>query len=689
MEGNATVGSDTVDLPRGDFELTLAGPGEEGDDLDVLDNLTIRGAGPNHTTVSGRRAHRILWSDASDITLEDLTLTEGAAPTGEDGGAVRADGSVFGTRVVISYSEGKNGGGVYADGEVHLQDARIEYCYSEWVGAAIRSHNAGSLTRVIVRDNVSSINYSIVEFDGSISVNDTLIENNGGIGLDVEGDLDVTRTTISGNYEAIRAYSDVVAFDIVVAENGGGVGVYDGSLVLTSSKVIRSTLGDGLYVGGGPPATVAITDSVFTDNAGSGALIWVEEALLERNQFDRNQEYGLVLHSEGSASVSDVDALGNGMLGMYFASYYDTIEVEDARIARTEGVDENRALILDGPGTTLLRRVSVTDNAFGGVELYPGTNVTFEDSRIARNVIHAVYAYYFFPIEGSGIYAEDANLTLRRTEINGNIGIGARGTVYTFDTDLALEDCQVKGNVTDYVDPGVVVEARGGVYPSVSVVGSTFSNNVGPGSVLRATVPSTSVTNSSFIYNASGDVIEGDGELELTNVTIVANVVRDGNGALYVDNDGTNYINGVTIAGNHTPDLDPSAVAGLFVDDPDAVVAVGNSIIASNFGPAGPADTYGTLTSLGGNLIGEADLTVGFGATDLVGTRAAPVRPGLGPLYAPPTGPPVAPPRAGSLARDIGNDAICLPDDQLGAPRPTDGDGDGLAQCDAGAVEAP
>jgi CSLREA domain-containing protein len=695
MEANATVGADAVDVPPGLYALTLAGPGEEGDDLDVLDDLTVRGDGRINTTISGVRARRVMWSDTASLTLEDLTLTEGVAPIGEDGGAVYASGIVHATRVDVTDSEAKNGAGFYVDGEVHLEDVRFEYCISEWVGTAVRSHSGGTLVNVVARENTSSIGYPIIQFEGSVTVEDSLFEDNEGDALYVEGDVDITRTIARGNEgNAISVAGDVVASDLQVMDNAGDGLSVDGrtapSIVVTRSRFVRNG-GNGLESRYDPLAWTEVTDSVFADNGGAGAGISVEEALLERNQFNRNQEYGLALHSEGSSLVSDAEALGNGTVGMYFASYeYGAIEVVDATIARSEGRDEYRALLLDGPGSTLLRRVSVTDNPFGGVELYPGTNVTFEDSVIARNSIYAVYSYYFFPIEGSAIYAEDATLTLRGTDIVGNRGIGTRGAVYAYDTDLVMEDCLVDGNVTDYYDPGVVGSARRGSAYSITIAGTTFSNNVGSGSVLHAN-PFTTVTNSSFVYNSAGDVIQsqGDDVLDLANVTIVANIVIDGNGAIFLYDSSTAALNGVTIAGNRTPDLDPYAVAGLYIDDPAGLVEVGNSIIASNVGPAGPADAYGTLTSLGGNLIGEADLVVGIGADDLVGTRAAPVRPGLAPLFTPPGGTAVAALRPGSVARDAGNDAICLPDDQIGAPRPADGDGDGFAQCDIGAVEGP
>jgi hypothetical protein len=61
------------------------------------------------------------------------------------------------------------------------------------------------------------------------------------------------------------------------------------------------------------------------------------------------------------------------------------------------------------------------------------------------------------------------------------------------------------------------------------------------------------------------------------------------------------------------------------------------------------------------------------------------------------TNPKLAPPRRGlvqtmalrrgSPAIDAGDDAVCPATDGRGAPRPADGDGDGVAACDIGAHE--
>jgi hypothetical protein len=106
-----------------------------------------------------------------------------------------------------------------------------------------------------------------------------------------------------------------------------------------------------------------------------------------------------------------------------------------------------------------------------------------------------------------------------------------------------------------------------------------------------------------------------------------------------------------------------------------------NTIVAGN-GPGFIADDCDHAVSVdGGNLIGDAkDCMFESLPSDQLG-----VDPELGPLAD--NGGFTRTHLPGAAAIDRGSEA-CPADDQRGLPRPVDGDGDGTAACDAGAVEA-
>ena len=145
------------------------------------------------------------------------------------------------------------------------------------------------------------------------------------------------------------------------------------------------------------------------------------------------------------------------------------------------------------------------------------------------------------------------------------------------------------------------------------------------------------------------------GSLFITNCTFNGNVALGGNGgsggpaggnggngsggAIY--NLGAITITSATISGNSGASGTPGtgSVNGVFGVGIGGMVAAGtatmaNTISAGNTGSnGGGGDAHGLFVSSGYNLIGIGDFGPGFTSTgDQVGTTAAPINPGLGPL---------------------------------------------------------
>ena len=91
-----------------------------------------------------------------------------------------------------------------------------------------------------------------------------------------------------------------------------------------------------------------------------------------------------------------------------------------------------------------------------------------------------------------------------------------------------------------------------------------------------------------------GGAILNDGQLDLTNVTLSGNLAYTGGG---IFNRGDLTLSSVTIARNY-------ATTGGGIANQGGTVTLGNTLIGRNRGRRGP-DCFGTLTSLGHNLIEE------------------------------------------------------------------------------------
>src|SRR3954454_998191 len=124
---NGAGGTNTINVPAGDYTLSLTGVGEDAGltgDLDITNgDLTIAGAGASTTTIhgSGDRIFDVVTaSSAGTISLTGLTLTGGGGVS--DGAAIQAlQGSLSLDQVVVgsnTTTDGGFGGGIFYSPQV-------------------------------------------------------------------------------------------------------------------------------------------------------------------------------------------------------------------------------------------------------------------------------------------------------------------------------------------------------------------------------------------------------------------------------------------------------------------------------------------------------------------------------------------------------------------------------------------
>jgi hypothetical protein len=193
------------------------------------------------------------------------------------------------------------------------------------------------------------------------------------------------------------------------------------------------------------------------------------------------------------------------------------------------------------------------------------------------------------------------------------------------------------------------------------------------------------------IASANGGGIRvASGELRLANATISGNRAGQDGGGLTAGG-GSTGLHNVTLVDNRADaDANGSGVGGGLAVASGAAVSVRNSLFARNGGAANAPQCSGSVQSGGHNVVaGPPGCTWSVAVGDQWDAATDP-----GPLVDAGGPTPTHVPASGDAAIDAGDPTGCMGPletplllDQRGEPRPRDGNGDGNARCDAGAVE--
>ncbi len=223
---------------------------------------------------------------------------------------------------------------------------------------------------------------------------------------------------------------------------------------------------------------------------------------------------------------------------------------------------------------------------------------------------------------------------------------------------------------------------------SLTVIGSSFISNTANlwGGGLANDASTSMVSGSTFSDNFSawaggGLETSGPGSLTLINSTISANrAITDGGGIYWYPGVSTGPISilNSTIAGNRAGVQGGNVYVG-GIGIYNSGINLKNTIVGSG----SSNNCSGTLLSNGNNL----EDTNSCGLTSLSDQRNT--NPKLGPLQNNGGATWTHALLLGSPAVDAGTNSGCPATDQRGVARPVDGNGDGTAMCDIGAVEAP
>ncbi len=297
--------------------------------------------------------------------------------------------------------------------------------------------------------------------------------------------------------------------------------------------------------------------------------------------------------------------------------------------------------------------------------------------------------------------ASTGTVNITNCILNGN-SASQGGAIYNAGT-LNVTSCTLSSNTADY---------GGGIYNSnpgtANVTNCVISGNselsticcFGGGGIFNNGI--LNVTNCTLSSNTAlhdGGGIWSSGTLSVTSCTLSSNTADTG-GGIYSSGD----TGGVTDLTNSTITGNSAVVSGGIVSGGlGGTFNVKSSIIALNTAASrtNPQDAYRTFVSQGFNLIGKIDGSNGFtAATDLTGTAASPLDPGLDPSGLQNNGGAIAL-LCGSPAIDKGSSnglTGTLTKDQRGSPRTVDdsltpnatgGDGTDIGAFELNTVSCP
>ena len=204
MESNELPGKDLVVLPAGVFRLGLPGEWDETSatgDLDILDDLTLQGAGSGLTTLDGAGLDRVLdvprrVEPALSVTIEALTIRGGSrggirSLAGcaltvrgcaiEDNRALTAGGGIYsrgGSLTLVDTVVAGNCASMGAGGiSVHAAD--VSLIRSRVVGNVLEGSSAGGMyashCRIRLEDAVVADNTLLDESDGASGCRDLVL----------------------------------------------------------------------------------------------------------------------------------------------------------------------------------------------------------------------------------------------------------------------------------------------------------------------------------------------------------------------------------------------------------------------------------------------------------------------------------------------------------------------------------
>ena len=746
MEANAHDGPDRIEFADdaasdNTVTLTLGGAGGTAQgDLDIYDQVVISGRignGRPLTTITTDQVQRLF-----DVTLpigytlrlENLRLTGGTAsgPGEGAGGALRvnSDSAVTVATVEFASNAAVAGGGAIAmlDGYLLLTNADLHDNTVGSLGAALYTNHTAFVDRSSFWNNVndSGTEREAIRVEGPVVFslyNSTVSGNSGGVWANGPLQLDVRESTIDGNTQyglravKVGAIPQINLNATILSANGA----QDCSLVGASLNANYNLVQDGSCAAGGtnlsgnPKLAPTLTQfdgklsRVRVPLAGSPVIDAVPAAALGCLSVDQRASVrptdtdsnGIAACEIGAMELFQAEADPKSFVVNVFDQDRDDVNPGDTLCdtsATTPGpqctlraaVMESNALpgyngiqIPQAGATIVLTQPNVAgpaSAAYGDLDLTDAVTIQgVSGSPSVRPLVQSSSGDRIFNVNAPG---ED--IVISGLRLTGGNTTGSGGAIRVVNAaNVTIERIAMYANTADL--GGGAVSVTGGVV-TLDQVDLYNNGTAGEGSAIRNATDLT-ISRSSVRGNldlqplGQREALAGVGG----GTTRVFNSTFSGNNGDALDvTDGTLQVENATLADNDARGIAFQKVAGrtLFVRN---TILSGNGDGGCSAAGAGNA----TISTDGYNLSQSYGCAIESGASNQIDASAP-----LSALIVDPTRwSAFHQPLVGSAAIDSGHPLVgglgCLESDQLDIARALDGDGNGQARCDIGAIEVP
>jgi len=443
------------------YTLTVDGSTEFNGDLDTggasAGPLTIRESdGRNLAIVNANDIDRAFDIAAGgNVTISNVTITNGTASPNESGGAIRNAGTLVLSNVDMtnSVSSGvSSGGGIYNSGTLTVQAGSTISGNTAMNGAGLSNDGgvATIITSTFSENHASSDGGAIFNDAGTVTVDNSDIEFNladsNGAGINNESDgatVIVTSSRITDNQ-----ITDSCC-------NGGGIASEFGAttLTITDSLVARNVAGSnggGVYTSGS--IQLSVTNSTIDDNTAggqggglrlgsAGGAVNITGSTISNNSAARGggiENTGLTLTIDNSTILSNtVSDLGGGIENGAPGALTITGSTISLNVSNGPGGAQGWGAGIFTSGPTHIEGSTISSNTashLGGAIKTQGT-ASFPTLDLANVTITANSA-----AEGAALFVNDEGMaaTLVNVTINDNTdGIVNWGIVNLKNTIIA------------------------------------------------------------------------------------------------------------------------------------------------------------------------------------------------------------------------------------------------------------